>query len=132
MLPNESMKRTEDSSRPSRTVGAGKCERHEVLDGERRADRFERPARREVRPERREDVAAVEGRGDASKAVVRVLEDPGLDGAAEDVGRRHEHAVVRPDEDIAAGSPDRDRVALGPDAGIDDDHVDADRHPRHG
>ncbi len=49
--------------------------------------------------------------------------------APEPLGRRHEQAVVRADEDIAAGDLDGDAESLGADARIDDRDVRADRQP---
>ena len=62
---------------------------------------------------------------------VGILEDAGLGGAAEDLRGRHEEAVVRPDEDVAAGDPDGDRQASRPDTRVHDRDVDPDRQPRH-
>ena len=54
--------------------------------------------------------------------------------AAEGAGGRHQQAVVRPDQHVAAPRPDRDRPPCGPDTGIHHRQVDAHRqvadHPR--
>ena len=51
---------------------------------------------------------------------------------AERLGRVHQQPVVRTDEDVAAGDPERDRQALRADARVDDGDVDPDRHVRQG
>ena len=63
---------------------------------------------------------------------VAVLEGAGRHDPAQPLRRRHEQPVVRPDQDVAAADPERDAATLRPDAGIDDRHVDADRHVREG
>jgi hypothetical protein len=75
----------------------------------------------------------VERRRDARQHQVAVLEDmSGLD-PAEGPGGRDQQAVVRTDEVIAAGGPDRDGPPLRADAGVDDrDMAGARREIRHG
>jgi hypothetical protein len=75
-------------------------------------------ARRQVPGGRGEDIASVEGRGHHREAIVGRLERMDPPDAPEPLGRRHEQAVVRADEDIAAGDLDGDAESLGADARI--------------
>ena len=101
-----------------------------MLDRYDRTDRLVRHSRREVPSDRREDVAAVEARGDDREHEVAVLDRPSLGDPAEGVRGRHQQAVVGADEDVAAIDLERDRQPLGADAGVDDRHVRADGHVR--
>jgi len=59
----------------------------------------------EVRGDRGEDVAPVEGRRDGLEAVARVGHVHRFDDAAEALGSRSQQAVVGPDEQPAVGEP---------------------------
>jgi hypothetical protein len=82
---------------------------HEILDPNGRADRVERHPIGDVRRHGREDVAAMEARGDDRQHQLAVLEGTGFLDAVERLGRGDEQAVVRADQDVAAPDPQRHR-----------------------
>ena len=106
-------------------------ERHEVVGVDRLARRRERRAGGERGGDRREDVAAVEGRRRGLQAVRREPDVDRLDRAAEARDGEREQPVVRPDEHaVLLGDAHRDGEALAADLGVDDGEVDARRAVR--
>ena len=81
--------------------------------------------------DRREHVAAVEGRRDRLEPERREGDVGSLDGAAEALDRRPQEAVVRADENpLVLGHPHRHRASARTDPGINDRQVDPGRGER--
>jgi hypothetical protein len=71
----------------------------EVVDGERRPERTQRHADRQVRSHRCEDVAPVERVGGAGQVVGRIGRLDRRRDTAERIGGPREQPIVRPDQD---------------------------------
>ena len=80
---------------------------------------------REVCRRRREDIAAVEGRGHRLERVLPVRDLVRRLDAAELLGRRHEQAVVRPHIQPPVRPADGDLSAIAADSWVDDREVHA-------
>ena len=86
---------------------------------------------RQMRSDRREAVARLEGLRDLREVILRVGEaSRSLD--AEAVRSDHQQSVVRSDKDPALAGPDRDGAATAANAGIDDRQVHRRRKVRDG
>ena len=114
-----------DAARRPATVGAGQVEAHERRRVDLVAEIVEVRAGREMRGDRREEVARVERPRDVLEVVARVRQAARrLDAVA--VGGEHQQAVVGPDEDAARRpSGSRRRGGSLPTPGIDDREMDA-------
>src|SRR3954454_23574707 len=108
----------------------GEAQPDELSPGNRGPDLVEGDARRQVPGDRAEDVAAVEGRRGVRQPEVAVLEESRFRHTPDAVDRRHQEAVVRTDEHVAAAGPDRDRPSVRADSGVDDSDVDPDGQKR--
>jgi hypothetical protein len=106
-------------------------ERHELAGLERLAGGAQRRARGELRGDRREEVAPVEGRRHGAQAVRRLAQLHRLDHAAELLGRGQQQAVVGTDEQaVLLGAADRHRARLPPTSGSTTAEMHARRRER--
>jgi hypothetical protein len=103
-------------------------ERRELLDIDRPPRVGQRGTTGQRRGDRREEVTAVERRGDRSQPVRRLGDLDRLDDAAEMLARGQQQAVVGPDEQPAVlGTAQRHRAPPAADLRVDDREVDAHR-----
>src|SRR3954453_6053284 len=70
----------------------------------------------------------MEARRDGVEPQIAVLDHAGLDDPAETLGRFHEEAVVRADQDVTPARLERHGQPFGANAWVDDRHVRPDRH----